>query len=206
MPLDTHDKDVLVKLHDEMLDWFFAGEIVQRRWFVVVAQVRGYGVEIAAMLVGIGIGGPVSSYVKGDASAVQDAIGQLFRDPFAFPANLAVVAAATWGLLGVVAVRNDVMARATFARDFARTMRQQWRDLEIALRQPDPMADVLKIQQIIDRKVREATDKEILDWSRLPPNSDAERELAKQRLTDYLRQQCQARWTGRQSEELKKDE
>jgi hypothetical protein len=106
-----------------------------------------------------------------------------------------------------VATHEEIGARAMQAREFANVMRIQWAALDVALRTPEPIQDVLKIQQIVDRKVQEAaaSKKRVLPWHRLPPNDDPQRVLAKSRMLDHIRRTHMANWLPLPDVEIRED-
>lgn len=194
MPLREDDHRILHRLNNELLDWIVAGESVRRQWFVRLATIQAYGGEIASLLAGLGIGAPLVAYLKGSATGGGDALEILRKvvPPQFF--GVGIVAIVIWGALRAVAVREDVAARALFARDFGRAMQTQYLNLLEALRGSDPLPKLAAIQQAVDRKVLEASDKGILGWDKLPPAKDPARELEKGRRIDHIRSVYAANW------------
>jgi hypothetical protein len=193
--IDAADHVILVKLNDELLDWIVAGKFVKRQWFVYVSHILDYGSDIASVFAGLGIGAPIAAYLKGEATDGTKASDYLRQ---ALPSGLfglGIGALAVWAVLRVVANRQNVAARALFAEDFARTMELQWRMLLEVLRKQEPMTDILQIQRLVDRKVAEATEKDILQWDKLPPNTGPGRELEKRRRIAYIHDKFMAHWT-----------
>jgi hypothetical protein len=79
------------KLDDQLLDWFWAGDIVGRQWFVWLAIGMSYGIDLAALLAGLGIGGPLMSYIKGEVVVRETVARALRRSPSSTPALKAAV-------------------------------------------------------------------------------------------------------------------
>ncbi len=192
----VRDHIILDKLNDELLDWIVAGKYVKRQWFVYLSDILDYGGDIASVFAGLGIGAPIAAYIKGEATGGAKTSEYLRQ---ALPSGLfgvGIAAAALWAMLRIVANRKNVAARALFAQDFAKTMEAQWGELLTVLRGPEPMKAILEIQQVVDRKVQEATDKGILDWNKLPPNVDPARELVKKQRIAYIRNTFMAKWAA----------
>lgn len=206
--LQPGDSEILRKLHDELFDWFWAGRIVRRQWFYWLSIVMVYGADLAAALAGLGLGGPAAAYLKGDVKAANLVIAA--PDGIGWSAHFALSLAAVlvWLVLRIVSSNEDIASRAIKAREFAVTMRTQWIELERALRDPQPLPGILKVQQIVDRKVQDAaaSAKDILPWTRLPPHADLEREMAKRQMAGYIRVRYMAAWKAVPNQEVPDDE
>jgi hypothetical protein len=162
-PLSDNDHDVLRKLANELLPWMAAGALLRRRWFIHVACLYSYGSEAITAAGALGVESSVIPAFRGSDVKGFD-IATAFSGSWFWPGMICLVG---WTALRIVIAREDVVAKAIFARDCARAMQKFQHDLDRALVNPDPQLEIEPIEVAVARKVAEAIDKGVWSWS--PP-------------------------------------
>jgi hypothetical protein len=193
-PLQAGDHYILGKLHDELLPWMICARKVGRQWFVRLAAVFGYIGDFAAALAGLGIGAPAAALLQGKAADNKNALDVLrsVLPPGWFVAG--VVALLVWAALRLVIQRQDVVARALLAREYARSIDSLYAKLFQALATPNPMPVIADIQKSVDDRVQDAIKNGIWPWSPpLPPPEALDPDL--DNMIDRIRADYMHKWT-----------
>jgi hypothetical protein len=168
-PLQPGDHYVLSKLCDELLPWMISGRRVGSQWFVYLAAFYAYGGDFAAAVAGLGVGAPIVAFAQGKLPSGQNALDVLRS---ALPPSLFVVGLAAlffWVVVRLVVQREEVVARALLAREFARSINalyaQLWQGLAVA----DPMPKIVAIQKSVDERVEDAIKNRVWPYDPAPP-------------------------------------
>jgi hypothetical protein len=192
-PLQPGDHYILRKLCDELLPWMISGRKVGRQWFVWLDRFYAYTANLAAALAGLGVGAPIVALVQGEAPAGQNAI-DILRSTLPPPWFLVgLVALIVWVLLRLVVQREDVIARALLAREYARSINAHYAQLWHALAADDPMPQILAIQKSVDDRVQDAIKNGVWPWDPPPPPPDSIDEDLKD-MVDRIRSTFMAKW------------
>lgn len=195
MPVRADDHYVLRKLADELLPWMVAGRLVRRRWFVRLALVHSYGSSIAALIGGFGIGTPLTAYLQGKSGDGGAALQTLRQTVPGWWFWAGVAALVTWAAVQIIVVKENVAARALFAKDCASGMQKFHADLWKALPVANPNPGIVKVQDDVMRKVQEAIEKGIWPWHPLPLQ-DRRFALELERDIDHIRRRFAVYWAA----------
>jgi len=194
LPTINVENYILQKLRTEMLPWLIAGRMLPREWFARIGTAYGYINDFTAALVGLGIGTPIGAVLSGKLKPGESAIG-VIRSNLPSPVlPFAVVLLIAWIVLKVYVQRENVLERSLLARDCGQQLRKQQVNLYQILSKPEPMPDILRIQETIDRLIDNAMQNKIWRWDPLPRPTEIEQEL--ECMIDELRVKFASKWRG----------
>lgn len=143
------------------------GRHIGKQWFVRFASIYEYAGDIAAAIAALGIGTPVLDVYLGKTLPGANSL-DIFHTAFSstwFYAGL--VALAGWVIARVIMKRENLSARAVLAKEFERNIKSLYRQLYLALPEPDPISRILEIQKMVDGRVDDAIRNAI--WLYDPP-------------------------------------
>lgn len=192
--LKPTDHYILRKVHDDLLPWMICGRLVKRQWFVRLATFNAYAADSLAALAGLGIGAPIVALTSGHVAQGQNALDILHQSLPGAWFIVGVAGLACWIVLRIVSKQEDVVGRALFARDCAQSMKGLFQELFIALADPTPMQEIIRIQRLVEHKVDGAIKNRVWPWDPLPTKGEISAELAK--ITNDIRSTHMARWTA----------
>lgn len=193
-PLQPGDHYVLRKLCDQLLPWMISGKIIGRQWFVRLAIVYSYTIDLAAALAGLGIGAPIAALIQGQLPKGQsnalDVLHSVLPPGWFY---VGIVAAIFWIVLRVVVKKQDVERRALLARGYALAMSESYAKLDQALADSEPMPQIRIIQKSVEDRYHDAINKGVWKWDPpFPPSAEIETELKE--TVDYFRSKFMSNW------------
>jgi hypothetical protein len=192
-PLLPGDHAILRKLADELLPWMICGKKVKQQWFVRLSAVNAYIGDASAALAGMGLGTPVIAAFQGNVPSGQNAIEVLKT---AMPSGwfyFGIVALAVWFVVRLIVQREDVVARALLAREYANNINALYKQLFEALSNSSPMPRILEIQKAVDARVNDAITRGFWPYDPpFPPDEDIEAEL--KAAVDGIRTKFMSKW------------
>lgn len=116
--LSDDDHYVLRNLANELLPWMAGGALLRWRWFVYFARLYSYGTEAITAAGVLGVGSSVLPALKGTGAGGFD-IAAAFSGQWFWPGLIGLIG---WTALRIVIAKEDVVAKAIFARDCALAM------------------------------------------------------------------------------------
>lgn len=177
-PLQSGDHYVLGKLNSQVLPWIISGRRLQKLWMVRLARFYDYTSNLAAALAGIGIGAPIAKLIANGKAPEGKTAFEILTETLPPPWPwIGIGALVVWVGLRVLVQKEDILGRALLARDCAQTMRTLYLQLYNALREPDPMPTITKVQKSVDDQVNNAMRNKVWPWDPLPPPEEILSEL-----------------------------